>query len=395
MTVRTEWPTERLEGLLLSKRDLTYGIVQPGNATNDGVPIVRVRDVRNGVVSTIDPLRVAPSVEAAYERSRLVGGELLVTLVGTVGETAVAGPELAGWNVARAVAVARVRPDVGAQWVAWAMKLSASTGLIAERVNTTVQATLNLADLRDVPVPLPPAADRAGIARVLGALEDKIASNNRLLELIPKLIRARVSAAALDEDRRSVPVARLAQFVNGGAYTKGATGSGRMVIRIADLNSGPGNSTVYNDIEVPDEKTARAGDILMSWSGSLGVYRWVLDEAIVNQHIFKVLPKGFPAWLVFDRLDAVIHIFQSVAKDKATTMGHIQRGHLETTEVDIPSVEGVEQLDKSLRPLWNRLLVAEQETLRLTRLRDTLLPALLSGRIAVPYVSQAVEEAIA
>ncbi|WP_203335582.1 hypothetical protein [Nocardioides limicola] len=394
MTVQTEWPTERLEDLLLSRRDLTYGIVQPGNATNDGVPIVRVRDVRNGVVSTIDPLRVAPSVEAAYERSRLVGGELLVTLVGTVGETAVAGSELAGWNVARAVAVARVRPDVGAQWVAWAMKLSASTGLIAERVNTTVQTTLNLADLRDVPVPLPPAAHRAGIARVLGALDDKIASNGRLLELIPDLIRARVSAA-LDEDRRSVPVARLAQFVNGGAYTKGATGSGRMVIRIADLNSGPGSSTVYNDIEVPDEKTARAGDILMSWSGSLGVYRWVLDEAIINQHIFKVVPKGFPAWLVFDRLDAVIHIFQSVAKDKATTMGHIQRGHLETTEVEIPSVEAVEQLDKSLRPLWDRLLVAEQETLRLTRLRDTLLPALLSGLVQVPYASQAAEEAIA
>ncbi len=229
---------------------------------------------------------------------------------------------------------------------------------------------------------------------MLGALDDKIASNGRLLELIPDLIRARVSAA-LDEDRRSVPVARLAQFVNGGAYTKGATGSGRMVIRIADLNSGPGSSTVYNDIEVPDEKTARAGDILMSWSGSLGVYRWVLDEAIINQHIFKVVPKGFPAWLVFDRLDAVIHIFQSVAKDKATTMGHIQRGHLETTEVEIPSVEAVEQLDKSLRPLWDRLLVAEQETLRLTRLRDTLLPALLSGLVQVPYASQAAEEAIA
>lgn len=243
-------------------------------------------------------------------------------------------------------------------------------------------------------LPLPPLEVQQVIARVLGTLDAKIETNRRLVGVVPDLIRARVSAA-LDEDRRSVPVARLAQFVNGGAYTKGATGSGRMVIRIADLNSGPGSSTVYNDIEVPDEKTARAGDLLMSWSGSLGVYRWVLDEAIINQHIFKVLPKGFPAWLVFDRLDAVIHVFQSVAKDKATTMGHIQRGHLETTEVEIPSIEAVEQLDRSLRPLWDRLLVAEQETLRLTWLRDTLLPALLSGRVEVPYASHAADEAIA
>lgn len=157
-----------------------------------------------------------------------------------------------------------------------------------------------------------------------------------------------------------------------------------MVIRIAELNSGPSGSTVYNDIDVPDEKTARAGDILMSWSGSLGVYRWFRDEAIINQHIFKVIPTDYPAWLVFDRLDAVMPVFRGVAADKATTMGHIQRGHLETTNIEIPSNPMIEQLDVILSPLWERLLSAEREVVRLTALRDALLPELLSGRIRVP-----------
>lgn len=383
MTTLTAWPTARLEDLLTSRRDLTYGIVQPGAATTDGVPIVRVRDVRNGAVSTSEPLRVATDVEAAYVRSRLRGGELLVTLVGTVGETAVAGPELAGWNVARAVAVARVRPDVGARWVTWAMQLSASVGLIAERVNTTVQTTLNLADLRDVPIPLPPPVQREAIATTLGALDDKIESNRRLAALIPELIRARV-VAAVDVGSERLPVSSLASFINGGAYTKGASGHGRMVIRIAELNGGPGGSTVYNDIDVPDDKTARPGDILMSWSGSLGVYRWARDEAIINQHIFKVIPSPYPAWLVFDRVEAVIEIFQAIAKDKATTMGHIQRGHLDSTVVELPSDDVIRQIDAELSPLWDRLLVAEQEALKLASLRDALLPELLSGRVRVP-----------
>src|SRR2546429_286201 len=80
------------------------------------------------------------------------------------------------------------------------------------------------------------------------------------------------------------PVSSLATFVNGGAYTNGATGSGRIVIRIAELNRGTGPSTVYNDIDVPDDRTARTGDLLMAWSGSLGVYVWLGPEAIVNQH---------------------------------------------------------------------------------------------------------------
>jgi type I restriction enzyme S subunit len=237
--------------------------------------------------------------------------------------------------------------------------------------------------LESFEVDLPELSEQRAIAATLGALDDKIESNRRTVALIPQLVRARVDASISQAGDR-IAVAELAHFVNGGAYTKGATGTGRMVIRIAELNSGPGGSTVYNDIDVPDEKVARAGDILMSWSGSLGVYRWFRDEAIVNQHIFKVIPTGYPAWLVFDRLDAVMPIFRGVAADKATTMGHIQRGHLESTNVEIPVVSEIEQLNEMLSPLWGRLLSAEREVVRLTKLRDALLPELLSGRMRVP-----------
>jgi type I restriction enzyme S subunit len=232
--------------------------------------------------------------------------------------------------------------------------------------------------------PVPPLPAQQGIAATLSALDDKIESNDRLVETIPALIRAEVRSA-LASDFIVIPVANLASFINGGAYTKGATGTGRIVIRIAELNSGPGASTVYNNIDVPDDQTARAGDILMSWSGSLGVYRWFRDEAIINQHIFKVLPANdFPAWLVFDRLDEVMPVFQAIAKDKATTMGHIQRGHLESTTVEVPSLNAVAELYHIVAPLWERLLVVEQENLKLSQLRDTLLPEVLSGRIRVP-----------
>lgn len=242
---------------------------------------------------------------------------------------------------------------------------------------------LNRAHAESLMVGLPSVLEQQAIAATLAAIDDKIESNRRLLTAALALIRAKVDAALVDA-ARPVSVASLASFVNGGAYTKGATGTGRMVLRIAELNSGPGGSTVYNDLDVPDDKLARPGDVLMSWSGSLGVYRWFRDEAIINQHIFKVIPSGYPAWLVFDRLEAVMPVFRGVANDKATTMGHIQRGHLETTTVDVPSSDAIDLLDAALQPLWGRLLLAERENVELALMRDTLLPELLSGRIRVP-----------
>ncbi|WP_188685983.1 hypothetical protein [Nesterenkonia cremea] len=244
-----------------------------------------------------------------------------------------------------------------------------------------------------VEIPLPSLGEQRGIATTLGVLDDKIDSNRRKISLGTDLIHSCVTKEVVSEPE-TVAVSEIARFVNGGAYTKGATGSGRMVIRIKDLNSGPGASTVYNDIDVPDDKTARPGDLLMSWSGTLGVYRWFRDEAIINQHIFKVLPSGFPDWLVYDRLHSVIAEFQAIAKDKATTMGHIKRGHLESTRVALPEPNTIEALNSVLGPLWERLKVAEQENRKLEALRDALLPELLSGRIRVPEAAEAVKEAV-
>lgn len=254
----------------------------------------------------------------------------------------------------------------------------------------SVFPNISAGDLRQFEVPWPDEEVRTQVAATLSTLDDKIESNQRIVAVVPSLIRARV-LEAINRGSSSVAVADLARFVNGGAYTKAASGGGRMVIRIAELNSGPGTSTVFNDITVPDDRTARAGDILMAWSGSLGVYRWFRDEAIVNQHIFKVLPTGFPAWLVFDRLEAVMSTFRGIAQDKATTMGHIQRGHLTSTRIDVPGAADIAELDAELDPVWARLLVAERECMRLEALRDALLPGLLSGQIRVPAATSAME----
>lgn len=257
----------------------------------------------------------------------------------------------------------------------------------------SVQPMLNRNYIANIPVAIPSFVEQRRIAEVLGALDDKIESNQNLTEIILNLIGAQVDYELSDGSGDLFAVSELARFVNGGAYTKDASGTGRMVIRIADLNSGPSASTIYNDIDVPGDRLAHFGDLLMSWSGSLGVYVWVRDEAIVNQHIFKVICTNYPAWLVHNRLNAVLHRFRSIAADKATTMGHIQRKHLDETFVEVP-VTKLGQLSHLCAPLWNRFISAQLESMQLAALRDALLPELMSGRMRVNEAGRLVSEAL-
>jgi type I restriction enzyme, S subunit len=112
----------------------------------------------------------------------------------------------------------------------------------------------------------------------------------------------------------------------------------------------------------------------------------------VNQHIFKVIPHSdIPTWLVHGYLLKLLPWYRQIAAGKATTMGHIQRHHLDEP-VPLPDAATRNALDERCAPLWHRALAAEQESLVLAQLRDTLLPRLLSGELRVRDAEAAVEE---
>ncbi|MGA5264560.1 restriction endonuclease subunit S [Streptomyces griseoincarnatus] len=255
--------------------------------------------------------------------------------------------------------------------------------------------TLNRNHVHPTPINWPPLEEQNGIAAVLGALDDKITVNGRITAVADELSGELFRHATLTSPERFTEMALsdTAEFINGRAFTKEATGTGRMVVRIAEINSGPGSSTVYNDIEVPEQHLARPGDVLFAWSGSLTVARWFRPEAIINQHIFKCVPKhGYPRWLVSQLVHRKIGDFRAIAADKATTMGHIQRKHLDEPVI-VPESQELVSLDSQIAPLWERALLAERESLDLATLRDTLLPQLMSGRLRVKDAEKIVEDA--
>src|SRR6266496_25417 len=325
-------------------------------------------------------------------------GDTMVTTKGnSVGRAAyvppgapefVYSPHLSYW---RSVDSSRLSPGFLRYWSRspW---FSARLGSMAH--GTDMAPYVSLADQRRLRISLPPIFIQEAIAEVLESLDNKIAVNENITRTCDQLRAANLHCWIKSNPGmvKGCPLSSVAKFVNGRPFTKDATGAGRVVIRISEINSGPGLSTVRNDIEVPSAHLARPGDVLFAWSGSLVVARWFRPEGIINQHIFKVIPNtGIPVWLVFELVNTKLAVFKSIAAGKATTMGHIQRQHLDEL-VDVPVRESIPELDDALQPLWDRALTAEQESLKLAELRDTLLPRLMSGEIQVRDAGKAVEE---
>ena len=113
------------------------------------------------------------------------------------------------------------------------------------------------------------------------------------------------------------------------------------------------------------------------------VDRWLYEDGLVNQHIFKVIPeRGVPDWLIFGAIERQMPWFLGLAADKATTMGHIQRGHLDV-QVPMPSDASVALAERSIGPLWAAELELLKEAQELVAARNGLLPLLISGRVRV------------
>lgn len=230
--------------------------------------------------------------------------------------------------------------------------------------------------LKTVTFPLPPLREQRAIAEVLGSLDDRI---DWCRSTASDVLRA--LAAVAEGGANKTSVADLASYVNGGAFTQRADGGGRLIVRITELSTGVSASSKYTTYDARADRVAAPGDILFSWSATLDVFRWTGQQALVNQHIFKVIPERYPSWLVYAKLAEAMPEFQKIASDRATTMGHIKKSHLDQVMVSMHNDAELERRDAAGASLWEKHLRLHLEAQALVRTRDALLPEMVSGRL--------------
>ncbi len=176
------WPIQVL-GKLISKNDkINYGVVQPGDDHADGIPLVRVGDFEGMSVNTSGLKRIAPRIDAEYGRSRLHGEEVLLSCVGaTIGKVALATNGLKGFNIARAVARITAGESIDRLFLAHYLLTKPAQAFFRQETRAVGQPTLNITQIEETPVPVPPIGLQREFGCRITALEKLKASHHASL----------------------------------------------------------------------------------------------------------------------------------------------------------------------------------------------------------------------
>ncbi|HVU85889.1 MAG TPA: restriction endonuclease subunit S [Pirellulales bacterium] len=165
-----------------AERPISYGVLQPGRDIDKGVPLIRVCDVADGKVAIEKLKRIDEAISNQFKRTIIQGGEVLLTVVGTIGRTAVAPAELAGANTARAVAVIATASSTNPHFLEMTLRESSMRAKLTLAAHEVARKTLNLEDVRTVAVPLAPLEEQQEILQQVAAALSQIDAAEQAVE---------------------------------------------------------------------------------------------------------------------------------------------------------------------------------------------------------------------
>lgn len=262
-----------------------------------------------------------------------------------------------------------------------------------EMNNDSAVPGLNRAHAESLEISLPPLLEQRAIAATLGALDDKIESNRKAIELLQ-----RVSAAVFRQWKRESVTVRSSTFgdyadVYGGATPKTTVPEnwgGNLAWTTPTDVTGLSAPYLFKTSRTITEEGLRsctavmhpAGTIFMTSRATIGEFAINQLEAATNQGFIAVRPRrDIDRFFLFEEMRSRVDEFLDNAN--GSTFLEISRGRFKELSLSVPGSEVLDQLDARIRPLHAKAAQLSKESARLAMIRDALLPELLSGRIRV------------
>ena len=182
--IPVDWSETSLSSLIDKGSRITYGVVQPGRNDINGVLFIRGGDIFAGKISESQLRRIPKEISDQFKRTRLSGGEILISLVGYPGEAALVPQHLGGANIARQVALLRISKslEIDPQFVCTFLQSDVGRCQLLKEAIGSAQKVINLRDIQKVAVALPPTEpEQRAIAETLSDVDALLTGLERLI----------------------------------------------------------------------------------------------------------------------------------------------------------------------------------------------------------------------
>ena len=166
------WEIKNLEKLIKEGSSISYGIVQPGDEFKNGIGVVRPVDIINNKLIHNNIKKVDPEIEKKYKRTKLDGNEILITVRGTTGNTALSDEKVKWYNVTRGIAV--IKPNlelINIFYLNEFLKSDFASRYIQGNTKGATLKQINIRDLKVLPILLSPITLQNQFAQIVQQVE--------------------------------------------------------------------------------------------------------------------------------------------------------------------------------------------------------------------------------
>ncbi len=405
----SEWKRVRVADVATSK-GLVGGPFGSSLGSKDyvefGVPVIR--GINLGSQRKFDGQEfVYVTHEKADEelaRNLATPGDIVLTQRGTLGQVGIVPPvPFDKYVISQSQMRLRVDPTVAlSEFIYYQFRSPNIVAMIHNRAITTGVPHINLGILGSLEIVLPPISEQRAIAALLGALDDKIAINERICDTSIQMARAHFEAAGATV---SVPLKDVAAIFDGPHATPTKTEDGPWFLSISSLKDGLldlGESAHLSEEDFPrwtKRVQPQAGDVLFSYETRLGDAALMLPgiRASLGRRMALLRPKDMQVSGTLLLHAYLSQEFQDEIKKRTihgATVDRIPIKELSRWPIPLPPRESFAQLSAALSVLHDCASQLVHENRTLVSLRDTLLPELMSGRLRVRDAERIVEDSL-
>ena len=131
------------------------------------------------------------------------------------------------------------------------------------------------------------------------------------------------------------------------------------------------------------KKSLPKNSICVSCIGTAGLVTLVAEESQTNQQINSIIPKdGFSPYYIYLLMQTLSDTINKLGQSGSTIV-NLNKSQFGKIQVIIPALSVMIKFDKIVSPMFEKMLQNQMENLKLTSLRDALLPRLMSGELDV------------
>lgn len=376
---------------------------RPGEFVVDGVPFIRAADMSSGVIDFEGAGRINGVARARIRKGIGAPGDVILSHKGTVGRIAVApmtspdfvcSPQTTFWR--------SLDPNVLDQRFLRYLMASESfrRQLDVLKGQTDMAPYVSLSDQRSIEIELPHIDEQRAIAGVLGALDDKIAANKRLVEAARKLASGRFVGSLSVSIK--IPVSDAIVMLCRGVTPKYVDRNGITVLNqkcVRDQRVSLDQARLMAPLSNRLDRMLQKNDVLVNSTGvgTLGrAARWTRESGVtVDSHItiarfdeFVVDPvcAGFALLRLENEIEALA--------EGSTGQTELRRELLGSLILEVPARSEQARLGRELDELDSLERSRLDESRLLACARDELLPLLMAGKLGVKHAEAVVSEVL-